>query len=85
MSIGYGTCSWNYDSWMGLVSHHKEGTAAEYLKHYSRKYRTYEIDRWFYRPPSAEAVQSYLEAVDAGFRFNCKVRYIALVCKSIPR
>jgi len=72
-SITFGTCSWNYDSWVGLVYPHKEGTAAEYLKRYSRKYRTAEIDSWFYRLPSSDVVLSYLEAVDADFRFTCKV------------
>jgi len=85
MSIRFGTCYWNYDSWVGLVFLHKEGTAVAYLKHNSRKYRTAEIDSEFYRLPSSDTVLPYLEAVDAGFRFTCKVRYITLACKSIPR
>ncbi len=73
MSIRYGTCSWNYDSWVGLVYPHKERTAAAYLRHYAKEYRTVEIDSWFYRLPGRDDVESYLEQVDEDFRFTCKV------------
>jgi uncharacterized protein YecE (DUF72 family) len=67
-----GTCSWNYDSWVGLVYTHPCRTAAEYLVEYSRKYRSAEVDSWFYKMPSAREVSDYRAAVDADFRFTCK-------------
>lgn len=73
MSINYGTCSWNYDSWVGLVYPKQENTAAAYLKHYAGKFRTVEIDSWFYRLPDPGTVKSYLDQVDSDFRFTCKV------------
>jgi uncharacterized protein YecE (DUF72 family) len=69
----FGSCSWNYDSWVGLVYSKPRASAAEYLGEYSQRYRTAEIDSWFYRLPEKRDVLSYLEAVDAGFRFTCKV------------
>lgn len=68
-----GTCSWNYDSWIGLVYTQKCRTAAQYLREYSTKYRTAEIDSWFYRLPSQDVVLDYLHHVDEDFRFTCKV------------
>lgn len=73
MSISYGTCSWNYDSWVGLVYPCKETSAAAYLKHYAKKFRTVEIDSWFYRLPNPKDVKSYIDQVDDDFRFTCKV------------
>jgi uncharacterized protein YecE (DUF72 family) len=67
-----GTCSWNYDSWVGLVYSHPCRTAAEYLREYAGKYRSAEIDSWFYKIPSEAEVREYGAAVDEGFRFICK-------------
>jgi len=68
-----GTCSWNYDSWMGLVYTTPQKRAADYLPEYAGHYRTAEIDSWFYRVPSRKDVQAYRDAVDENFRFTCKV------------
>jgi len=68
-----GTCSWKFDSWVGLVYTWPCGTAAGCLREYSKKYRTAEIDSWFYRMPSRSVVDGYLRSVDEGFRFTCKV------------
>ena len=73
MSINIGTCSWNYDSWVGLVYDKTERTAAEYLRQYSEKYRIVEIDSWFYKIPDRKEVLSYKSMVDSDFRFTCKV------------
>jgi uncharacterized protein YecE (DUF72 family) len=67
-----GACSWNYDSWVGLVYSRPRATAAEYLPEYSRRFKTAEIDSWFYRMPTARDAASYAAAVDGGFRFTCK-------------
>lgn len=73
MDIKFGTCSWNYDSWVGDIYPQKEKTAAEYLKHYCKTFRTAEIDSWFYRIPDPAEVLSYLDQVDDQFSFTCKV------------
>jgi uncharacterized protein YecE (DUF72 family) len=72
-TIRFGTCSWNYDSWLGLVYSKPCRTAAEYLVEYSRKYRTAEIDSWFYKVPRRSEAEAYAKATDPDFRFTCKV------------
>ena len=44
--IRFGTCSWKYDSWEGLVYSGKEGR--NLLAQYSRRYDTVEVDQWFW-------------------------------------
>lgn len=68
-----GTCSWNYDSWVGLVYTKKQNKASEYLPEYSKIYNTVEIDSWFYKLPSVEEVKDYANAVNENFSFTCKV------------
>ncbi len=66
------TCSWNYSSWAGLVYSAGKRTAADYLAEYCKKYRTVEIDSWFYKIPARKEVESYKNNVDGDFRFTCK-------------
>ncbi len=73
MAILYGTCSWNYDSWVGLVYSRPRRTAAEYLPEYAEHFPTAEIDSWFYRIPGRADVLSYAASVPDDFRFTCKV------------
>jgi uncharacterized protein YecE (DUF72 family) len=73
MNPQLGTCSWKYDSWIGLVYTKKCNTAAQYLREYSKKYSTVEIDSWFYRLPGQDVVLDYLHYVDDTFRFTCKI------------
>jgi uncharacterized protein YecE (DUF72 family) len=68
-----GTCSWNYDSWKGLVYSSPARKAADYLPEYAARYQTVEIDSWFYRIPDPAEALSYLEPVPDSFRFTCKV------------
>ena len=68
-----GTCSWNYDSWVGLVYSKTAPNAARYLAEYARLFRTVEIDSWFYAVPAGSQVESYRAAVPDTFRFTCKV------------
>jgi len=71
-SLRLGSCSWNYDSWLGLVYSRTCRTAAEYLVEYAAKFRTAEIDSWFYKLPSQREVEEYRAAVDGDSRFTCK-------------
>ncbi len=72
-NILLGACSWNYDSWINLVYTRKQTSAAAYLQEYAKKYRTAEIDSWFYKIPGKAEVKNYLHQVDKDFRFTCKV------------
>jgi uncharacterized protein YecE (DUF72 family) len=63
MSLLFGTCSWNFDSWEGLVYTGTRRRAAEYLPEYTKKYRTAEIDSWFYRIPAREDAEEYRDRV----------------------
>lgn len=72
-SLRFGTSTWNYDSWVGLVYKEKHKTAAEYLAEYARQFKTAEIDSWFYHIPKREEVIAYKEAVSPDFRFTAKV------------
>lgn len=68
-----GSCSWNYESWVGLVYSEPKRTAAGYLREYATRFRTAEIDSFFYRLPESRDVLDYLGAVDEDFRFTVKV------------
>lgn len=72
-SARFGTCTWNYDSWIGLIYTKPSPTAAGYLTEYSQHYSTAEIDSWFYRIPSRNEVLAYKNAVPPDFRFTCKI------------
>ncbi len=68
-----GTCSWNFDSWVGLVYSGKKSRAVEYLPEYVEQFDTAEIDSWFYRIPDKRSVEEYRAAVPREFSFTCKV------------
>lgn len=72
-SVKLGTCSWNSDSWVGLVYSKPSKTAAGYLTEYSQHFRTAEVDSWFYRLPERKDVLEYLGRVDEDFSFTVKV------------
>jgi uncharacterized protein YecE (DUF72 family) len=71
-SMRIGTCSWNYESWVGLVYSKPSRTADGYLPEYSQRFRTAEVDSWFYRLPERKDVLDYLGKVDKGFTFTVK-------------
>jgi uncharacterized protein YecE (DUF72 family) len=74
-----GSCSWKYDSWIGLVysDNRKENYLAEYAEHYS----TVEIDQWFWslfpggkvKLPDSQVAADYTAAVPDHFKFSIKV------------
>jgi uncharacterized protein YecE (DUF72 family) len=74
--LRFGTCSWNYDSWIGSVYSGKQKYSGDYLPEYSEKYNTVEIDSWFYRIPDKNIVIKYIENVGDNFRFTAKVPQI---------
>lgn len=71
--IKIGTCSWNYPSWKGLVYTKAWPRSADCLPEYAKRYRTVEIDSWFYKIPDPAEVEEYILKVDPDFTFTAKV------------
>jgi len=77
--IRFGTCSWKYDSWMGIV--YSNTKDINYLQEYSRHFSTVEIDQWFWSlfPPNKvllpdkKVVNEYNQSVPDDFLFTIKV------------
>jgi len=77
--IRFGTCSWKYDSWQGIV--YTENARDNYLSEYALKYPTVEIDQWFWSLfgtdkvslPVENIVREYTDSVPADFKFSIKV------------
>lgn len=77
--IRFGTCSWKYDSWNGIV--YSEDKKKNYLKEYAAKFNTVEIDQWFwslFAPskvilPQKKIAEEYAKSVPKNFLFTVKV------------
>jgi uncharacterized protein YecE (DUF72 family) len=77
--IRFGTCSWKYPSWHGLVYSAPKGI--NYLEEYARRYDTVEVDQWFWslfgggevKLPDPAVVEEYRNAVGDDFRFTLKL------------
>ncbi len=72
-NIKLGTCTWNYDSWVGLVYSSEKRYASDYLTEYSKQFETAEIDSWFYHMPSSRECIEYKKSAGNELRFTCKV------------
>lgn len=72
-NLEFGTCSWNYDSWVGLVYDKMADYSAAYLSQYAKKYRTVEVDSWFYKVPDPSDAAEYKSRVPPEFTFACKL------------
>ena len=78
-TLRIGTCSWKYDSWKGIV--YSDNAEQNYLKEYSHRYNTVEIDQWFWSLltqnkvllPKADEVKSYADSVPDDFKFTIKI------------
>ena len=76
--IRFGTSSWTYPGWKGLVYHQDyggKGTAAPMLAEYSRfpLFRTVGIDSSFYGPPTDAVLDSYAASLPPDFPCVSKV------------
>jgi len=78
-NIHFGTCSWKYDSWKGLVYPHYD--KQNYLEEYAKTYGTVEVDQWFwslFAPespvvlPKQKDTAEYDAATPGDFRFTIK-------------
>ena len=75
----FGTCSWKYDSWRGIV--YSDAPKLDYLAEYARRFDCVEVDQWFWslfgpdqlRLPSRELATEYAAAVPKSFRFAVKM------------
>jgi uncharacterized protein YecE (DUF72 family) len=77
--LNIGTCSWKYDSWVGLI--YSENKKENFLKEYSKYYSTVEIDQWFWslfpgskvKLPDKQVAKDYAASVTGNFKFSVKV------------
>jgi uncharacterized protein YecE (DUF72 family) len=77
--LRFGTCSWKYDSWRGII--YSDDRNINFLKEYSAHYSTVEIDQWFWSlfPPNKvvlpdyKTVENYKNSVPDDFLFTIKV------------
>lgn len=77
-NIRIGTCSWKYDSWVGLL--YSDLDKSRYLEQYSKHYNTVEVDQWFWSAfegkdpvlPKREDVVNYASQVPDDFTFTIK-------------
>jgi uncharacterized protein YecE (DUF72 family) len=77
--VRFGTCSWKYDSWKGIV--YTESNPKNYLKEYSKRFNSVEIDQWFWSLfpplkvvlPNKRVVEEYGKSVSEDFLFTIKV------------
>ncbi|MGQ0703640.1 MAG: DUF72 domain-containing protein [Gemmatimonadales bacterium] len=76
--VRFGSSSWNYPGWKGLVYHHdypSAGASAAMLEEYARfpLFRTVGIDSSFYGPLTEKTMQRYAAALPPGFPCVSKV------------
>lgn len=76
--VHFGTSSWNYPGWQGLIYHQKypkSGASGKMLAEYTRwpLFSTVGIDASFYNPLSPRTLSEYATALPAGFRCVSKV------------
>jgi uncharacterized protein YecE (DUF72 family) len=77
-SVRFGTSTWNYPGWRGLVYHEDygpKGAAAKMLREYAAfpLFGTVGVDSSFYGPPTEAVLRSYAEQLPAGFPCVSKV------------
>lgn len=71
-----GTSGWSYSGWRGLFYPHGL-PSSEWLKFYSSRFPTVELNASFYRLPTRQAFRRWHDAVPDDFQFSVKAsRYI---------
>ncbi len=76
--VRFGTSSWNYPGWRGLVyeaGYKGKGASTRMLEEYARfpLFRTVGIDASFYAAPTPEVLRGWAERLPPGFRCVSKV------------
>ena len=74
--IYIGCSGWYYREWSG--DFYPEGLASKnYLRHYSTRFSTVEINNTFYRTPTEKAIEAWYNSTPIEFKFSIKAsRYI---------
>ncbi len=77
-TVRFGTSTWNYPGWRGLVyqqDYGPKGAPAKMLEEYAAfpLFRTVGIDSTFYGPPTEAVLRSYAEHLPQGFPVVSKV------------
>jgi uncharacterized protein YecE (DUF72 family) len=77
--VHIGCSGWNYRDWRGVI--YPEGLPARrWLERYAELFDTVEVNNTFYRLPSENAVEGWVEQSPGGFRFSVKAsRYLTHV------
>lgn len=70
--VRIGTSSWSEKSWVGAF-YPAETEPADFLKHYSRRYDTVEIDSTYYATPRDSTVKNWRKRTPDHFLFTAKV------------
>jgi uncharacterized protein YecE (DUF72 family) len=74
--IQIGTSGWHYGHWRGPY-YPADLPASRWLQHYSRDFRSAEINGSFYRMPTVKTLTAWRETVPTDFRFAVKAsRYL---------
>jgi len=87
----FGTSSWKYPGWKGLIYHTKYSTEKSFqdtcLKEYSSHYSCVGVDHTYYNWPSAKGFLKYAEQTPANFRFVLKATDKVTILKypKLPR
>jgi uncharacterized protein YecE (DUF72 family) len=66
-----GCSGWHYKSWKGLI-YPAELAPSEWLRDYTRRFSTVELNNSFYRLPAEETFAGWREQVSRGFQFAVK-------------
>jgi len=76
-----GTSGWHYVHWLS-VFYPKDLPKDKWLQHYSRHFKTVELNNTFYHLPKEKTVENWHKLAPQGFIFSVKVsRYISHVKK----
>lgn len=75
-AVHIGCSGWAYRDWRGVLYPDKL-PQREWLRHYASEFETVEVNNTFYRLPSLETVNGWLEQTPEGFLFAVKAsRYL---------
>ncbi len=71
MNFYVGTSGYSYPEWKGTF-YPQKFPATKMLAYYGERFRTVEINNTFYRPPTAQLLETWASQVPANFRFVLK-------------
>ena len=69
--VHIGTSGWSYEGWRGIF--YPQGLKSkDYLSYYTGQFATVELNNSFYRLPSENSIQHWVDITPADFVFSCK-------------